>query len=618
MYSGSFCLRDGSFRQSFWLQIFVSPDNKWIPFIKGDWTADTLKYMKPYIAEADLYMRGVLYARDAKFKRCRGGWDEMFKKMVKSGSGRVVVPDGAWDEKSLGVADVQSPVQDIAAGASGCQGARGNTDCVALSSATGCKLLNIDPALFLAMSAKKKQLRLSEVGEETPPNPATPLAASGRAKQWRTMVAVGTLSYFKAPDQRHSFVVSSRGGPKFTDGVANGKYRLNTDFRPLNACLQERTVKMETLKHLPALTQPKSVATSLDFNAFFYSFAVHPNYRKFVVTRALSVPHPATVGLNAANHPVDAAGNLAYVPSALYAYNALPMGPNTSPFFVIKITKFLLAWVRSFKPDTNCLAFTDDWLLIASPPDIYDLNAAFRLLVTNFGLVIAPDKGWTTPLDRFVFLGLGVCLHPRTFYVPQYKLQKLALRCSVTLKHSATHQQRVPARAVASLAGLATHLMLASPAKLFYPTYKTDRLTPERAYGVCHFLFVVWKDACQDPKGLWIRSARHVDWPSRVPWGPNLWGIRAPLTIDAMKMMPGHRWISRCSHALFAKQTTDQLSTAKRFLLKDSKAVAPLQQNGQSKVRRKPRNHQGFDRTGVDGITIAEYVWSTLDKTLCV
>lgn len=48
-----------------------------------------------------------------------------------------------------------------------------------------------------------------------------------------------------------------------------------------------------------------------------------------------------------------------------------------------------------------------------------------------------------------------------------------------------------------------------------------------------------------------------------------------PLTIDAaMKMMPGHRWISRCSHALFAKQTTEQLSTAKRFLLKDSKAVA--------------------------------------------
>lgn len=165
MYSGSFCWRDGSFRQSFWLQILVGPDNKWIPFIKGDWTADTLKYMKPYIAEADLYMREVLYTCDAKFKRCRGGWDEMFKKMVKSGRGRVVVADGAWDEKSVSVADVQIPVPGIAAGASGYQGALGNTDCVALSSATGCKLLNIDPALFLAMSAKKKQLRLSEVGE---------------------------------------------------------------------------------------------------------------------------------------------------------------------------------------------------------------------------------------------------------------------------------------------------------------------------------------------------------------------------------------------------------------------------------------------------------------------
>lgn len=300
--------------------------------------------------------------------------------------------------------------------------------------------------------------------QKTPPAPPTPVAAAGRAAQWRTMVADGTLSYFKAPDQRHSFVASSREEPKFTDGVANGKFRLITDFRPLNACLQDRTVKMETLKHLPALTQPTSVTTSLDFKAFFYSFAVHPQYRKFVVTRAPAEPHPATVGLNAANHPIDASGNLTYVPSALYSYNALPMGLSLSPFFVIKITKFLLAWVRSFRPDTNCLAFIDDWLLIASPADIYDLDKAFRLLVSNLGLVIAPAKGWTAPLDRFVFLGLGVCLHSRSFYVPTYKVEKLALRCNLTLKHSATHLQRVPARAVASLAGLATSLMLASPA----------------------------------------------------------------------------------------------------------------------------------------------------------
>jgi hypothetical protein len=278
---------------------------------------------------------------------------------------------------------------------------------------------------------------------------------------WSKMISTGKMRYYLPPDAKPKYCSPVRGEPKFTEGVQQDDFRIIQDLRKLNVHLQDRVIKYETAADLPLLADASDAATSVDFSKFFYSFPLAEQDWKYTCCRAPLTPHPRTVGTDASGHPIDASGLLTYLPGAYYVMTCLPMGLSLSPFVVLKCTRWVIAWVR--RQNANVLWFVDDVLLLAARHRLRSLTHRFCQLVQRLGLILNPDKGWKENRTRFTFLGIGVDLARREFFIPPYKLEALTARCRQTLMHARSHGCRVPARAVARLTGTAVSLMLASP-----------------------------------------------------------------------------------------------------------------------------------------------------------
>ena len=176
------------------------------------------------------------------------------------------------------------------------------------------------------------------------------------------MVARGRLEPATDPDPK--FVAASRAEPKKEDGKPTGKYRFISDFRPANVFTEDRPFSLEDNRVTPGITNRSTHAVCKDFSDFFYSFAVDPRDRRFFGARAPATPHPATVGLGAGGHPVDADGGPTYVPGAVYQYTCPPMGWKLSPWFVNKMTRWVVEWTRG--KGANVVWYIDDVLLLGA------------------------------------------------------------------------------------------------------------------------------------------------------------------------------------------------------------------------------------------------------------
>ena len=295
------------------------------------------------------------------------------------------------------------------------------------------------------------------------PPPKDQAEAIGRATMWRKLVSKSILSPWSGPTSKPTFVSPMRGEPKMEECKPTGEYRPICNLRQLNSYVADRKVRYETLNLIPSISNRNSWTTSFDLRSFFDSFRLHPKDARFTVVRAPPHPDPEAVGIDATGHPILACGTRTYLPSHYYHYTCLPQGFKLSPFVVVKCLRWIIQKVRSRTDGCNILQFIDDFLLLGPKNRIRAFSRSIRRLLTSLGFIIHPTKGWMTPLQRFVFLGLGCNLQLREYFIPLYKLQTLMERCRRTLQHGNSHCQLVPAKALARLTGTAISLYLAAP-----------------------------------------------------------------------------------------------------------------------------------------------------------
>ena len=118
------------------------------------------------------------------------------------------------------------------------------------------------------------------------------------------------------------------------------------------------------------------------------------------------------------------------------------MGFKLSPWVVGKATRWIVEWAR--RQDTQVVWYVDDVLLIGPRRRIRSVLFQFEAMVRHLGLDLHPTKGWSEPKRRFVFLGAGVDLRQRLFFIPEYKLVQLAARCRRTSQHGRSHHRTKP------------------------------------------------------------------------------------------------------------------------------------------------------------------------------
>ena len=155
-------------------------------------------------------------------------------------------------------------------------------------------------------------------------------------------------------------------------------------------------------------------------------------------------------------------------------WTGVPLGFKLSPAFACSTSAEIVQFLAAI--GITVVSYVDDFLIGSTSRRIRGLNQNVRQPIADLGFRIHPTKGWATPKRRSVFLGLGVDLRRRVFFVPAYKITKLANLCTRTLQHLRAHLNSVLPRWLASLGGIAVSLQLASPAIPSYTRSLWDAL----------------------------------------------------------------------------------------------------------------------------------------------
>ena len=250
-----------------------------------------------------------------------------------------------------------------------------------------------------------------------------------------------------------------------------GGWRLVIDLRTLNTYCQTKQMKMETLKHLRTIAKPSDWMVTFDLEDGFYALGIAPEDRDYF-----------SINLN----------------GQIFNLCALPQGWSLSPYvfhtFTYTFIKHLRdpeaatgtaaegppdqisgkarrRWFRRRRRRTGArlLPFVDDFALFESSlPACVERQVQVFALLDDLGLKIHPNKGYHTPVQAGLHLGLEIDFAQGVFRAPASKLAKISTLAKQLLCSAAASQRWIRARALATLAGMAQFLYLAIPAARFY------------------------------------------------------------------------------------------------------------------------------------------------------
>ena len=247
-------------------------------------------------------------------------------------------------------------------------------------------------------------------------------------------------------------------------------WRLVVDLSWLNKFVSKREMKMETLKRLRLIAKPNDWMVTFDLCDGFYTVSVAEEDREFL-----------SINLN----------------GQILSFCALPQGYALSPFIFQKLTHVFIDHLRD--PDSakteevpipagisgkarrrflrrrrrrigcRLLPFVDDFALFEDSfaSAVTRRDSTFELL-DSLGLEIHPIKGYHTPVQVGIHLGLTVDFEKGQFRAPAQKLASISKLATQLLCSAAARRRQVSVRALATLGGKAQFLYLAIPAARFY------------------------------------------------------------------------------------------------------------------------------------------------------
>jgi hypothetical protein len=307
------------------------------------------------------------------------------------------------------------------------------------------------------------------------------------------MVALGRLSLCADQSPRPPFVMAWRGEEKREEGRSTGKFRFIADARPVNEATKARPFKYPSLGDVGMHFQPGHYAVAQDLKSFFFLMPLHQRHQQFFVVQSPRA-RDDTFGILTPPPLHPSTGEPMYEPGRYYHYRCLAQGWNLSPFVMNKAVQFLIRRLQR-RPGITVVWYVDDVLLVGPKAAVIAALAEFLTLMADLGMTVHPTKGWKRPLQRFVYLGIGVDISRQIWFVPDYKMVVLAERAARTRQHALSHRRFVPARALARVAGTAISLRLASPAILHW----------------CRALFDCLRQTSTpsfDPRRMWRQDCR--------------------------------------------------------------------------------------------------------------
>lgn len=192
----------------------------------------------------------------------------------------------------------------------------------------------------------------------------------------------------------------------------DGSYRLILNLKKLNEFIETDHFKLEDFRVAKRLISPGYFMGKLDLKDAYYAVSIHPRYRKYLRFT---------------------------VEGAIYEFNCLPFGLNTAPYVFTKLTKPIVAHLRSL--GFMSVIYLDDMLLFGETISRCAENIRITsALLERLGFVINAEKSCTIPAQRCLFLGfiydsikmtLELPAEKRTNIHEQILVFKNIRRCSI-------------------------------------------------------------------------------------------------------------------------------------------------------------------------------------------
>ena len=186
-------------------------------------------------------------------------------------------------------------------------------------------------------------------------------------------------------------------------------WRPILNLKPLNKrFIRPKRFRMETLATIIPLLSPGLWATSIDLKDAYLHVPVHPLFHRYLAFRYKGTD---------------------------YCFKAMPFGLSTAPRVFTRITRVILAYLRS--KGRTIFAYLDDWLLLAnSKEESIQFTSEVVSLLSSLGWVINHQKSALIPAQRVTYLGADLDLEKGFAFPSETRIDSIvSLASQISRQH---------------------------------------------------------------------------------------------------------------------------------------------------------------------------------------
>ena len=154
------------------------------------------------------------------------------------------------------------------------------------------------------------------------------------------------------------------------------EFRLIVDLRQLNSVCEPPSFRHEDIRTVLEQVKPGDHLVTIDIKKCFYHVLIHPDFREFVCIEWRN---------------------------QFYRWRVLPFGLNCSPYFVYKVLRPVVVYLRS--RGVRIVIYVDDILLMGRPVEIFQQRRYTLELLRELGWFVNFPKSSLEPDTRKDYIG---------------------------------------------------------------------------------------------------------------------------------------------------------------------------------------------------------------------